>query len=183
MKKTQREKQHYNTYKALTEETKEQLRVSILELAREIVFAKRPKTAPSLKFIEQTLSEDIRRLVAKLDDGLQHRYFYKEYVVIYFGLQTEGKQEYFIHKISTETIVELKRLIEEKKPEWAIRASAYPIAYKIPEDDYYPFEIVWPVMENYKERSRDSIRLTGSGDGIHRPRKKNVSTNNKNPKV
>ena len=170
-KKDRREKQHSNTYKSLPEEVKENLRTSILELIRETILARRVKTAPSLKFLEQTLSEDIRRLVAKLDDGLSHRYFYKDYIVVYFGKQEQ--QEYFIHKISTESIVELKNLVVEKRPEWAIKATAYPIAYKIPEDDFYPFEIVWPVMADYKERSRDSIRLTGSRAGIRgRPRKR-----------
>lgn len=165
-----REKQYSSAYRPLTTDTKEKLRVSILQVISDVILEGRKKTAPSMKFIEQTVSEDIRRLVAKMDDGLLHRHIYKDYIVVYFG--TRGQQSFIVHKLTTESIVDLKDLIIQHKPGWALRAQAFPIAYKIADDDCFPLEMVWPRIEDYKERSRDSIRLTASRSGVRgRPRK------------
>jgi len=142
--------QHSNVYRALTTTFKEKLKNTLIDVIYTTLKEQRQKTTPSKEFMVKTISKEVKRLVEFLDSSLQYRSLHRDYIIIYWG--TMGQQSFFTLKVKVEDIVHLKSVIEANKPLWALRAQAFPIATKIPEDDCYPNEMVWPRVGNYLEK-------------------------------
>jgi len=136
-----REKYNPNVYRELTPYIKERLRQAILDAIRNCVRERRQKTYPPAELIQELVSEDVRRIIERLSDGLVKRHIDREYFVVYKGPRRRGVK---VIKVGTENMVLLKEALDDNKPSWATRCKAYPIAYQLPDDECYPFTCFWP---------------------------------------
>jgi len=162
----------HSTRGELPWEVKEELRVAILQVVRDVLATCTPKIVPSETFIEVFLSEEVRRLVAIISNGLVSRHLDREYLVVYYG--TCGQSLMHIVQVEVEDIVALKAVMEKSKPDWALRAQAFPLATKIEADKGFPMFMYWPKLEGYEEVARASIRYTSASTGRKKRYKKSL---------
>lgn len=149
-----------NVFHVLTLDIKEKLRVAVLEAIFKTLQISRKKTHPPMELLEEFISEDIRRVVERLSDGLELRHIDRQYFILYRGFG--GRRAFKLIQVGVEDMVKLKKIIEKNRPDWALRCEAYPLAHHLSDDECFPFTTFWPQVEPYEKVSHASIRFSGS---------------------
>lgn len=149
-----------NVYRGLTPDLREKLRVAMLEAVFRVLKRQRARGHPPMELIEAFISEDIRRVAMRLSDGLARRDTRREYFAVYKG--PGSRKAFKLIKVDVEDMVELKQVVEVSKPDWALRCEAFPLAYPLFDDKYYPFVIFWPQVKLYEKVPHASIRFSDS---------------------
>lgn len=138
-----------NIYRGLTTDIKEKLREAVLLSILRVLREQRRKTHPPLELLSEFISEDVRRVIERLDEGLVSRHVTTQYFILYKG--PGGRKAFKLVKCSAENMVALKQVVELNRPTWASKSESYPLAPYLPDDDCFPYTCFWPLIEPYKK--------------------------------
>jgi hypothetical protein len=174
-------KYNSNIYHELTVEIKENLRVAVLDVIYETLQTWRKKTCPPAELIKEFVSEDVRRIIERLSASLAGRHVAREYFILYRG--AGDRKAFKVIKTSVEDMVELKRVVEANKPDWASRSETFPLAFHLPDDECYPFTCFWPQVLPYRKISHASIQHSGSRRGYKNRFRESLSNRARNSEV
>ena len=148
---TQRGPYNSNVYRGLTVDIKEKLREAILWSIFRVLREQRRKTHPPLALLTKFVSEDVRRVVERLNEGLANRHVTTQYFILYKGLG--NKKAFKLVRCNAEDMVALKHVVELHKPTWASKSESYPLAPSLTDDDCFPYVCFWPQVTPYKKAS------------------------------
>lgn len=138
-----------NVYRGLTVDIKEKLREAMLWSVFRVLREQRRKTHPPLELLTRFVSEDIRRIIERLDEGLANRHVTTQYFILYKGLG--NRKAFKLVKCSAENMVALKYAVELNKPTWASKSESYPLAPSLTDDDCFPYVCFWPQVTPYEK--------------------------------
>ena len=138
-----------NIYRGLTVDIKEKLREAVLLSILKVLREQRRKTHPPLELLTKFISEDIRRVVERLDEGLATRHVTTQYFILYKGYG--HKKAFKLVKCQAEDMVALKQVVELNRPTWASKSESYPLAPALTDDAHFPYICFWPQVAPYKK--------------------------------
>ena len=152
---TQQETYNPNIYRGLTVDIKRKLLEAVLLAILRVLREQRRKTHPPLELITRFISEDIRRVIERLDEGLAARHVTTQYFILYKGYK--NRRAFKLVRCVAENMVALKQVVELNRPTWATKSESYPLAPSLTEDDCFPYVCFWPQIAPYKKVSHGDI--------------------------
>jgi len=125
---------------SLTELVRERLRVYLIT---QIVTFLEKQLSIELTYaiVEETLSSELRRLIARLHRRLLYGKVFRRYFVVY---TSRGLKEVKLIRLEVDNLAKLSELVNKHKPSWAAHSKTYPIADELIDDVNFPFQCFWP---------------------------------------